>query len=224
MARTVKLKELPELGISTPNQFHVQESYLRQVRHGLPATARKKRKSDVQATGAKWYRQKGTGRARQGEQTNPHMTGGGLAFPPLHRLRKTGLNKHIRKSALRSAVLLHIEAETAYVVQGQDFEKIAKTKEAAEIVAKLSEYETICLVASPDSLLWRSARNIWNVRLVAPRFLNVRDLVESSRLVFSQTALDEFKKYLNQHNEPADEEETAAPTEAGDDVEDGGDA
>ena len=79
---------LPELGLEEPNRLHIQESLLRQVAHGSPLTAKKKRKSDVRATSAKMYRQKGTGRARQGERTNPHFVGGGLAFPPTPRINR----------------------------------------------------------------------------------------------------------------------------------------
>jgi large subunit ribosomal protein L4 len=223
MAKAVKLKEIAELGISEANHYHIQESYLRQVAHGSPVTARKKSKSEVQATGAKWYRQKGTGRARQGETTNPHMTGGGLAFPPQPRTPRKKLNKHVRRSALRSAVQLHLDAGTAQVIQGQDFNEITRTKVAAELLSKISNYETICLVAPKETSLWRATRNIWNVRMLAPAALNVRDLVESRYLVFTQAALDEFKAMLGAQDsapveiEPAEAGEPAAPEPAADD-------
>jgi large subunit ribosomal protein L4 len=196
----VKLKELTDLGVDEINVLHVQESYLRQSAHARPLTAKKKSKSEVRATGAKWYRQKGTGRARQGETTNPHLTGGGLAFPPHPRRPRKRLNKHVRRSALRSALLHHIRVGSASVVQGQDFLDIAKTKAVDAILKKIAGYESVCLVLPADVGVWLAARNLWNVRLTTPAGLCVRDLVECSQLVFAQAALDEFKQLLAAHS------------------------
>jgi len=196
VARIVKVNEIPELALEEANLNHVQESYLRQNTHARPITASKKRKSDVRATGAKWFRQKGTGRARQGELTNPHMTGGGLAFAPKPRTPRKRLNKHVRQSALRSAVLLHIGNGSAHVIQGKDFEGTLKTKEVAELLNKVSSFETINLVVMKDADVNKAARNIWNVRIVSPEFVNVRDLVESGHVVFSTNALAKFKELM----------------------------
>jgi len=201
LAKTVKLKELTDLGIDQINLLHIQESYLRQSAHVRPLTAKKKSKSEVRATGAKWYRQKGTGRARQGETTNPHLTGGGLAFPPHPRRPIKRLNKQVRRSALRSAVLHHIRAGSATVVQGQDFLEMAKTKAVHAILKKVAGYESTCLVLPADAAVWRAAGNLWNVRLTTAAALCVRDLVECAQLVFAQGALDEFKQVLGAQND-----------------------
>ena len=199
MAKTVKLKELTDLGLDDINLLHIQESYVRQSAHARPLTAKKKSKSEVRATGAKWYRQKGTGRARQGETTNPHLTGGGLAFPPHPRTPRKRLNKQVRRSALRSALLHHIRVGSATVVQGQDFLQIAKTKAVDAILKKVAGYESVCLVLPADVAVWQAARNLWNVRLTTAAALCVRDLVECGQLVFAQGALDEFKLILAAH-------------------------
>lgn len=193
MARVVQVTEMVELAMDEPNLYHIQESYLRQIAHSHPLTACKQRKSDVKATSAKWFRQKGTGRARQGELTNPHMRGGGLAFAPKPRKPHKRLNKHVRQSALRSAVLLHLQNQSVHVIQGQDFDTIAKTKDVAELLSKVTTFETICLVISRDMPVCKAARNIWNIRLIDPEFVNVRDVIESGQLVFSQEALDKFR-------------------------------
>lgn len=214
MAKTVKLNKIAELGVSEPNLLHVQESYLRQVAHGTPLTAKRKSKSDVRATGAKWYKQKGTGRARQGQTTNPHLEGGGLAFPPRPRLRRKRLNKQVRRNALRSAVMLHVSEGTAHVIQGQDFNDIVRTKDAAGILGKISAYETICLVVPKDAQIWQATRNIFNVRAITANEINVRDLVESSYLVFSQAALDEFKGLLSAQQAGVEQETAVAGDES----------
>ena len=224
MARVIKIKEMKELALDEPNLNHIQESYLRQIAHAHPVTACKKRKSDVRATGAKWFRQKGTGRARQGELTNPHMTGGGLAFAPKPRKPRKGMNKHVRQSALRSAVLLHMLGESAHVIQGKDFDTIAKTKQVAEMLAKVSEFETISLVISRDNPVWKAARNIWNLRVMEPEFVNVRDLVESGQLVFSQEALDKFKDLMAARVAGGIEEEEPEAAQEPDTDQDGGES
>jgi large subunit ribosomal protein L4 len=202
VAKTVKIEALPELGLDVPNLLHIQESYLRQIAHSKPLTAKKKRKSDVAGTGAKLFRQKGTGRARQGERRNPHMTGGGLAFAPQPRTPRKRLNKRVRISALRSAVLWHIQQGSAYYVEGADFEQFAKTKQVAQLLDSVPGTGKLCLVLPRKSVIWRSSRNIGHVVLVSPLELNVRDLVESENLIFSASAIEEYKTFLKLQNEP----------------------
>ncbi len=218
MAKVIKIKELPELNLDVVNMFHIQESYRRQIFHAKPVTASKKSKSDVRATSAKWFRQKGTGRARQGERTNPHLYGGGLAFPPHPRKRKKGLNKQVRISAVRSAVLAHIESESLFCIQGKEFESLEKTKAVAEVLGKIEGTGDVCLILTPGTNAWRSCRNLPMVRLISPQHVNVRDLVDSENVVFSKNALDEYKEMLKAKNIPFDDdgavEPEAVPVEA----------
>ena len=217
MAKVVRIKELPELNLDVVNMFHIQESYRRQIFHARPVTAKKKSKSDVRATSAKWFRQKGTGRARQGERTNPHLYGGGLAFPPHPRKRKKGLNKQVRISAVRSAVLAHLESESLFYIQGKEFDSLEKTKAIAEVLGKIEGTGDVCLVLTPGTNSWRSSRNLPMVRLISPQHVNVRDLVDSENVVFSKSALVEYKELLVAKNIPADDgavELEEAPVEA----------
>jgi len=214
VAKIVKIKEMPELGLSEPNLLHIQESYTRQVAHANPITAKKKRKSDVTATGAKWFRQKGTGRARQGERTNPHMYGGGLAFPPRPRLQQKKLNKRVRLSAQRSAVLAHVLGGSAYCVQGSDFENAMRTRDVAGELAELFGQGTVCLVLTAGTPAWRAGRNIADLIMLQPEQVNVRDLVDSDSLVFTTESLKRFKEMLVAKNaEPAAEAQGPADAE-----------
>lgn len=210
MAKVIKIKELPELNLDQVNMYHILESYRRQVSHAKPVTAKKKSKSDVRATSAKWFRQKGTGRARQGERTNPHLYGGGLAFPPHPHKRKKGLNKQVRISAVRSAVLAHLDAGSLFYIQGKEFDSLAKTKEIAQVLGKVEGTGDVCLVLTPGSNAWRSSRNLPMVRLIGPEHLNVRDLVDSGSVVFAKSALDVYKELLKAKNIPPDDVEDAA--------------
>jgi large subunit ribosomal protein L4 len=211
MATLEALSELQELGLDEPNLHHISESYLRQVAHGSPLTAKKKRKSDVAMTTAKWYRQKGTGRARQGEKSNPHMYKGGRAFPPRPRLQRKGLNKHVRRSALRSAVLAHVQSGSAYLVRGGDFDGFSKTKQVAGVLSGVAA-PTLVLVVNAGAGAQLASRNLPHVRLLTPERINVRDLVESQALVFAETALDSYRQLLKANNHPAAAE---APADGG---------
>lgn len=214
MAKVEQLTALEELGIEQPNMLHVQESYLRQIAHAKPFTAKKKTKGEVCMTTAKWFRQKGTGRARQGAKSNPHMHGGGRAFPPRPRVKQLGLNKHVRQSALRSAVLWHIQQGSAYVVNGADFDGLLKTREVALVLNEITSFGTISLVLKRGAPAWRSSRNIWNVRLLTPEQVNVRDLMDAHYLVFAESALAEYREQLKLALVPVLETETVdAPQE-----------
>ena len=214
MATTVKIESVPELLIEQPNPLHIQESYLRQIAHSSPFTASKKNKSRVRGSTAKIYRQKGTGRARQGERTNVHMRGGGLAFPPMPRLQNKKLNKHVRRSAVRSAVLHHIQAGSAWRIDGAHFASFEKTKQVAALLDGVGA-RTVALVIPDSAAVKRSARNIAWVRVLTPSTLNVRDLVDSESVVFSSEALQDYRALLEAQNNPEDlAPEAAAPSPA----------
>ncbi|MCH7472282.1 50S ribosomal protein L4, partial [bacterium] len=173
--------------------------------------------SDVRGSGVKMYRQKGTGRSRQGERSNPHLTGGGLAFPPRPRLQHKKLNKKVRRSALNSAVLWHVQNDSAFRIDGKDFDGMAKTKEVAQVLDGIPGTGQICLVLSRDCAAWRSSRNLAMVRLLAPEQLNVRDLVECDTLIFAKSALDAYKGLFASRDAPqavADGAEDKDPDES----------
>lgn len=195
MATLEVIGSLPELGIDEPNLNHIRESYLRQIANGRPFTAKKKRKSDVNMTSAKWYRQKGTGRARQGEKSNPHMYKGGRAFPPRPRLQLKKLNKQVRRNALRSAVLAHVLNGSAYQIIGADFDNFAKTREVAAVLAGV-QANSFTLVVNEGQPAVLGSRNLAQVRLITPERVNVRDLVESGAVVFAASALERYKQLL----------------------------
>jgi large subunit ribosomal protein L4 len=206
MAKVVQLTALEELGIDQPNMLHIQESYLRQIAHSMPFTAKKKTKGEVAMTTAKWFRQKGTGRARQGAKSNPHMYGGGRAFPPRPRVKHVGLNKHVRQNAVRSAVLWHIQQGTAHMIKGADFDAFEKTREVAAVLNGLTRFGTICLVQRRSEPAWRSTRNIWNVRQLVPQSINLRDLMEAHYLVFAESALEDYRELLKLRLAPLEAE------------------
>jgi large subunit ribosomal protein L4 len=215
MATLIKIESFPELGLEQPNRLHIQESYLRQIANGTPHTAAKKNKARVKASSAKLYRQKGTGRARQGERTNPHMRGGGLAFPPRPRLQNKKLNKYVRRSALRSAVMWHVLNGSAFRIEGTDFGAFTKTKEVAGLLKTVENNGRVCLVVPTGADVNRACRNIGSVRLCRPEGLNVRDLIESTALVFDPDAFAAYNQIIKLQNTGPEGEEVAADSDNG---------
>jgi large subunit ribosomal protein L4 len=119
----------------------------------------------------------------------------------------------VRRSAQRSAVLWHVQNGSAYYIDGNDFDTLAKTKQVAEILENIGEGGKVTLVLSEGSSVWKSARNLPLVSVVRPTGVNVRDLVHNQYLVFSASALDAYKKLLTVHTAEADDASDAAEGE-----------
>jgi large subunit ribosomal protein L4 len=138
---------------------------------------------------AKPWRQKGTGRARQGTIRAPQFTGGGVAFPPTPRGFDVKVNRKALKAALRSALSDHAAAGTLAVVDGA-FEA-PSTKQAAQLLADWGkETPTLVVIDESEEALAKSFRNLDRVVVTVPSELEVTQLVWARSLVVSQAALD----------------------------------
>jgi large subunit ribosomal protein L4 len=138
---------------------------------------------------AKPWRQKGTGRARQGTIRAPQFTGGGVAFPPSPRGFDVKVNKKALKAALRSALSDHAQAGTVAVVDG-GFDAPA-TKQAAQLLADWGkETPTLVVVAETEEALAKSFRNLDRVVVTVPSELEVTQIVWARSLIVSQAALE----------------------------------
>jgi large subunit ribosomal protein L4 len=151
-------------------------------------THQSKRRSDVRGGGKKPWRQKGTGRARQGSTRAPHWRGGGTVFGPVVRDHGFKLNKAVRKTALRSAISRRVQEKALVVLDA--FELGApKTKVVAEFMSRF-ELADMVLVAPRNETLEKSARNLPTVTLLPPEGLNVYDVLRRRNLVLTRAAVD----------------------------------
>lgn len=151
-------------------------------------THQSKRRSDVRGGGKKPWRQKGTGRARQGSTRAPHWRGGGTVFGPLTRDHSFKLNKTVRKLALRSALSRRVQEQALVVLES--FELAApKTKTVAEFMTRF-DLSDMVLVAPRNETLEKSARNLSSVTLLPPEGLNVYDVLRRRNLVLTRAAVD----------------------------------
>ena len=147
-------------------------------------------RAEVRGGGAKPYRQKGTGRARQGSTRVPHYTHGGIAFAPKPRSYRYTLNKKLRRIALKSALSLKAAEDSIIVVDGIKMEKI-KTKVFRKFLEAVGVSGKV-LVVTPeaDKNVIYSARNLPGVHTTFARILNTYDIMDARALVVDIAALE----------------------------------
>ena len=189
-ARPRTQSDLPKAIFSEP--FH--ESLVHQAaRADLAARRRGTHSSltrgEVAMTGAKAWRQKGTGRARVGALGVPHRYGGAPAFGPKPRHYTFKVNRKERRRALRAALSVHAERGSVAVADGASFEKPA-TKQAAKALAGWgADGPTLVVVGAEEAAMAKSFRNIPGVRVAQAGAIGVADVIGAASIVFSQEAL-----------------------------------
>jgi large subunit ribosomal protein L4 len=140
--------------------------------------------------GAKPWRQKGTGRARQGSIRAPQFAGGGVAFGPTPRSYTVKVNRKARRAALRSALSMHAERSSVFGLDAAAFET-PSTKQAAELVADRRGGSVLLVLSGPDEVAaFKSFRNLAGVTVLAAADCGVADLIGAASVVFSPDALE----------------------------------
>ncbi|HLX34186.1 MAG TPA: 50S ribosomal protein L4 [Candidatus Limnocylindrales bacterium] len=148
-----------------------------------------KTRGDVRGGGKKPYRQKGTGRARQGTPTAPHYRGGGAVFGPHPRSYEQRLPRKMRRLALRGALTAKLGDEAIRIVDAFGLEA-TRTKDVVALLAAVKATGRILVVApTADETLRKSARNLPTVDVILADSLNVVDLVNADTVVIEQPAL-----------------------------------
>jgi large subunit ribosomal protein L4 len=157
-------------------------------RQGTHAT---KTRGKVRGGGAKPWRQKGTGRARQGSIRAPHWTGGGIVFGPSPRSYTMKVNRKERRAALRSALSVHAARNTIAVFDPSDLVKEPKAKVAAGLLADWGQRLPILIVLTEEqSRAALAFRNLERVSVLPAQDIGVTDLIGSGAVLASQEALD----------------------------------
>jgi large subunit ribosomal protein L4 len=157
-------------------------------RQGTHAT---KTRGKVRGGGAKPWRQKGTGRARQGSIRAPHWTGGGVVFGPTPRNYTMKVNRKERRAALRSALSVHAARNTIAVFDPSDLVKEPKAKVAAGLLADWGQRLPILVVLTDEhSRAALAFRNLERVSVLPAQDIGVTDLIGSGAVLASQEALD----------------------------------
>ena len=171
-----------------PHLFHAEVR--RQLAERHRGTHSTKNRTAVSGGGAKPWRQKGTGRARQGTTRAPQWKGGGAVFGPVPRGYSHKLPKKMRRAALRSALSHRVQEESVKVVEALPVEEY-KTKRVAEILSGLglSGQSVLFVVDAADAFLERSARNLYGVSVLRAEGLNVYDVLRHQKIVMTKAAV-----------------------------------
>ena len=187
--------ELNETPFATEISEHaVYEVVKNQLANKRQGTQSAKTRAEVRGGGRKPFRQKGTGRARQGSIRAPHFTGGGVVFAPKPRGYSYKLAKKLRRKALYSVLTSKLENNELVVVDSLALEN-SKTKEAKAALSALNaEKKAYVVTAERDDLVYRSFRNLAGVDVAEARLINVYDLVRHDKLVITKDAIAKLEE------------------------------
>ena len=169
----------------------MHRAVLRQQAHMRQGTASTLTRSEVRGGGRKPYKQKGTGRARQGSVRTPLRPGGGIIFGPKPRSYNLAMNRKERRSAMRTALMARIDDITVVKDFGTSLEA-PKTREITEALGRLgiaADTKVLIVLTNPSEMVRRSVRNLDKVKLISANHLNVFDLLHANSLVVGEDAL-----------------------------------
>jgi large subunit ribosomal protein L4 len=168
----------------------MQQASLRQGTHDV------KNRSEVRGGGRKPWRQKGTGRARQGSIRSPQWTGGGVVFGPTPRKYGYKLNKKVRRLALLSALSSKVQNNELLVLEALNF-NAPKTKEMKSVLTGLNvDRKVLIVTADYDQNVALSARNIAGAKIVEAAGINVLDLVKHDKVIVTKEAVAKVEEVL----------------------------
>ena len=179
-----------------PNQHVLFEAIVMQRASLRQGTHKVKNRSEVAGGGRKPWRQKGTGRARQGSIRSPQWRGGGTVFGPQPRSYSYKLPKKVRRLALKSALATKVQEENILVLDNLAFEA-PKTKEFVSFLKDLSvDTKALIVTDAVNDNVVLSARNIPGVTVLDAAGLNVLDLVGHNKLIMTKAAVEKVEEVL----------------------------
>jgi large subunit ribosomal protein L4 len=182
--------EIFDVQVNVPLIHQVVVGQLAAARQG---TAKAKTRAEVSGGGAKPYRQKGTGRARQGSTRAPQFTGGGVVHGPVPRDYSQRTPKKMKAAALRGALSDRARDGRVHVVESFGDAETPSTKAALKVLAGVTERtKALVVLDRGDDITWLSLRNVPAVHLIAVDQLNPYDVLCSDDVVFTRSAFDSF--------------------------------
>lgn len=171
----------------------VVKNYLANQRQGTQST---KTRTEVKGGGAKPWRQKGTGRARQGSIRAPQWVGGGVALGPKPRKYNYTLNKKVKRLAMKSALSSKYETYDIIVVEDLKMDEI-KTSVIADMLKALDvKSKALIVTAEADANIYKSARNIKGVTPTFVGSLNTYDVLNHEKFIISKEAVEKIEEVL----------------------------
>ena len=150
-------------------------------------------RAEVSGGGKKPWRQKGTGRARQGSTRSPQWTHGGIAFAPKPRDYSYEINKKTKRLALKSALSAKAGEEEIYVIDEFKLDEI-KTRSIVKMLEEMNVANALLVTAESDNVIYRSARNIEGVKVIPLNNISTYDLIKYDSLVIAKDAVEKLQE------------------------------
>jgi large subunit ribosomal protein L4 len=179
------------------NRGLMHQALVRQQANARLGTHKVKNRTEVSGGGRKPWRQKGTGRARQGSTRAPNWVGGGVVFGPSPRSYAQKMPKKMRRAAICSALSAKLGSEGIVVVDDLSLEA-PKTKQIVRVLDALglANKSTLFVLAEHNMAFERSARNLPEVKTLLSGYLNIRDLLGYDVVVLSKASVDHIHEWL----------------------------
>ena len=190
------------------NRDLMHQALLRQLANARQGTHKAKGRSEVNRTGAKAYRQKGTGNARHGSKKAPIFVGGGVAHGPLPRKYTKQMPRKMRRAALRSALSVKAGNEASVLVDDLTLDA-PKTSDMKQFVQTLvANGSALVLLPGRNENVEKSTRNLADVKALQASYLNIRDLLGYDKIVIPLAALDVITNFLGIEDDFEDVDES----------------
>ena len=164
-----------------------------QLANKRQGTQSAKTRSEVRGGGIKPWRQKGTGRARQGSIRAPQWIHGGIVFAPKPRDYRVSVPKSMRRVAMKSALTSKVQDNEMIVLESLSFE-VPKTKEVVKMLNAFEAKKTLIVVAEANENVYKSARNIPGVSVVPVNNINVYDILKYENLMITKEAVSKIEE------------------------------
>jgi large subunit ribosomal protein L4 len=195
---TIRTVELPPEIFEAPiNKDLMHQALVRQLANARLGTHSTKGRGEVSGGGKKPWKQKGTGRARQGSTRAPQWKGGGKVHTPKPRSYRQAMPRQMRRAALRSALSVKAGDGQIVVVEDLNLDVVKTTAIAQTLVTLVGEGQTaLVLLPAKNEPVERSLRNLAHAKYLRANYLNIRDLLSYDRVLLPLGALDVIQGYL----------------------------
>ncbi|EKQ52134.1 MULTISPECIES: 50S ribosomal protein L4 [unclassified Clostridium] len=175
------------------NEYALHQVVVALLANKRQGTQSTKTRSEVRGGGIKPWRQKGTGRARQGSIRSPQWIKGGIVFAPKPRDYRVSVPKSMRKVAMKSALTSKVQDNQMIVLDSLNFEA-PKTKNIVEMLKALEANKALIITAESNEVVYKSARNIQGISVIPANNINVYDLLKYEKLIITKDAVSKIEE------------------------------
>lgn len=175
------------------NQYALHQVVVALLANKRQGTQSAKTRAEVRGGGIKPWRQKGTGRARQGSIRAPQWIKGGIVFAPKPRDYRISVPKTMRRVAMLSALTSKVAENELVVVEDLKFDAI-KTKNVANLLKALDAKKTLIITAESEEIAYKSARNLEGVSIIPANNINVYDLLKFPKVIITKEAISKIEE------------------------------